>query len=124
MSVFEPNSPNFLGVVIFCFHLKKTAAEAHRMLSSTYGEAVLSKRTCREWFQRFKSDDFDVEDHYGGGKQKIFDSVEGNCAPYKLKPRDVERRFFACKELLASKRESERVFTSHCEWRRKMGPLR
>ena len=32
------------------------------MLSNTYGEAALNEGTCREWFQRFKSGDFDVED--------------------------------------------------------------
>jgi len=42
--------------------MKKSAAKAHRMLSNTYGEAAISERTCREWFQRFKNDDFDVED--------------------------------------------------------------
>ena len=36
------------------------------MFSSTYGEAALNERTCRDWFQRFKLDDFDVEDWYGG----------------------------------------------------------
>jgi len=46
MSVFEPNSRHLREVLIFCFHLKKTAAEAHRMLSSIYGEAALSERTC------------------------------------------------------------------------------
>ena len=40
MSVLEPNSRHLRKVLIFCFHLKKTAAEAHRMLSSTYGEAT------------------------------------------------------------------------------------
>ena len=45
MSVFEPNSLQMREVLIFCFHSKKTASEAHRMLSSTYGEAALSKRT-------------------------------------------------------------------------------
>ena len=55
MSVFEPNSRHFREVLIFCFHLKKTAAEARRMLSSTYSEDALSERTCREWFQRFRS---------------------------------------------------------------------
>ena len=30
--------------------MKKSAAEAHRMLSNTYGEAAISERTCREWF--------------------------------------------------------------------------
>ena len=60
-------------VLIFCFRLKKTAAEAHRMLSSTYGEAAFDERTCREWFQRFKSGDFDVDDRHGGGKDNIFE---------------------------------------------------
>ena len=62
MSVFELNSRNLWEVLISCFHLKKTVAEAHRILSSTYVEAALSERTCREWFQRFKSGNFDVED--------------------------------------------------------------
>jgi len=46
--------------------MKKSAAEAHRMLSNTYGEAAISERTCREWFQRFKNGDFDVEDRHSG----------------------------------------------------------
>ena len=37
---------------MFCFHLNKTAAEVPRMLSSTYGKAALSERTCHEWFPR------------------------------------------------------------------------
>ena len=48
MSVFKLNSRHLREVLIFCFHLNKTAAEAHRMLSSTYGEAALGERTCRE----------------------------------------------------------------------------
>ncbi|EGI65401.1 Mariner Mos1 transposase, partial [Acromyrmex echinatior] len=62
-------------VLIFCFNMKKPAAEAHRMLSNTYGEAAISERTCREWFQRFKDGDFDVEDH-SGGREKVFEDEE------------------------------------------------
>ena len=43
------------------------------MLLSTSGQAARSERTCREQFQHFKSDDFDVEDRYGGRKEKIFE---------------------------------------------------
>ena len=75
MSVFEPNS-YLRKVLIFCFHLKKTATEAHRMLSSTYGEAALNERTCCEWFQPFKSGDFDFEDRHGDEKEKIFEDSE------------------------------------------------
>ena len=74
MSIFEPNSRHFWEVLIFYFHSKKTAAD--RMLSNTYGEAVLSERTCCKWFQRFKSVDFDVEDRHGGGEEKIFEDLE------------------------------------------------
>ena len=55
--------------------MKKPAAEAHRMLSNTYGKAI-SERTCREWFQRFKNDDFDVEDRHSDGREKIFEDAE------------------------------------------------
>ena len=51
-------------------------AEAHRMLSSTYGQAALTKRMCREWFQCFKSSDFDLKDRHGGEKEKIFEDSE------------------------------------------------
>ncbi|GFX65701.1 uncharacterized protein TNCV_4093931 [Trichonephila clavipes] len=59
MSAYEPNSRHLREVLIFCFNMKKSAAEAHRMLSNTYGEAAIRERTCREWFQRFKNGDFD-----------------------------------------------------------------
>ena len=76
MSVFKTNSRHLLEVLIFCFHLKKTTTSAYRMLLSTYGEAPLGERTCREWFQRYKSGDYNVEDRYGGGKEKIFQHSE------------------------------------------------
>ena len=60
MSVYEPNSRHLREVLIFCFNMK-SAAEAHRMLSNTYGEAAISERTCRELFQRFKNGNFDVQ---------------------------------------------------------------
>ena len=76
MSLFKPNSRHLWEDLIFCVHLKKTATELHRMLSSTYDEAALSERTCREWFPRLKSGDFDVEDRHNGGKEKIFVETE------------------------------------------------
>ena len=74
MSVYEPNSRHLREVLIFCFNMKKSAV--HRMLSNTYGEAVISERTCREWFQRFKNGDFDVEDRHSGGREKVFEDAE------------------------------------------------
>jgi len=42
--------------------LKKSAAEAHRLLVEAYGDAALSERSCCDWFQKFKNGEFDVED--------------------------------------------------------------
>ena len=132
------------------------------MLSSSYGEAALNEKTCRESFQRFKSGDSDVEDRHDGGKKNIFEDSkleallaedscqiqeelgeslgmtqnaiskclkvmgmiqkQGNWVPHELKSRDVERRLFACEQLVH--RQTEGVFTSHCDRRRKMDPLR
>ncbi|KAG5314879.1 MOS1T transposase, partial [Pseudoatta argentina] len=136
--------------------MKKSAAEAHRMLSNTYGEAI-SERTCREWFQRFKNGDFDVEDQYSGGREKVYEDAElealldqdscqnqeelarslgvtqqaiskrlkvmgmiqkqGNWVPYELKPRYVERRLFACEQLLEKRKGFlHRIVTGDEKW--------
>jgi len=56
--------------------MKKSAVEAHQMLSNTYGENAISERTCREWFQGFKNGDFDIEDRHDSGREKIFKDAE------------------------------------------------
>ncbi|GBP68848.1 Methionine aminopeptidase 1D, mitochondrial [Eumeta japonica] len=49
---------------------------AHRLLVEAYNEAALSERTCHEWFQKFKNDDFDVEDKDRSGRPKIYVDAE------------------------------------------------
>ena len=49
--------------LFFCFNLKKSAAESHRMLVETYGDNALSEITCRDWFcDQFNDDNFDLND--------------------------------------------------------------
>ena len=62
MSDFLPNSRHLQEVLIFSFHSKKTAAEAHREIQKVNGDAALSGTTCCDWFRRFKHGDFDVDD--------------------------------------------------------------
>ena len=140
MTDFVPNNRHLLEVLIFLFHSKKTAAEAHRELQKVYGNAALSEITCRDWFRRVKNRDFDVDDRSREGRPKIFEDTEletlldedacqaqeelalvlrfthqanfkrlralgmiqkqETWVPYDLKPRDVERRFFICEQLL------------------------
>jgi len=46
---------------LFCFNLKKSAAESHRMLVEAYDDNALSE-TSRDWFRRFNDDNFDLSD--------------------------------------------------------------
>ena len=41
------------------------------MLVETYGEAVLSERSCCEWFQKFKNDEFHIEGKERSGRPKV-----------------------------------------------------
>ena len=143
MSVYEPNSRHLREVLIFCFNMKKSATEAHRMLSNIYGEAAISERTCREWFNASRTmiltskTGIAVKErrfskmqnwrHYlsktrvkikelarslGITEQAISKRLkamgmiqkQGNWVLYELKPRDVERRLFACEQLLERQR--------------------
>lgn len=63
-------------MLILCFHLKKTAAESHRMLVEAFGEQVATVKTCERWFQRFKSGDFDVKDKERCGAPKRYEDAE------------------------------------------------
>jgi len=48
MSSFESNKRHLRELLIYFFNLKKSAAAAHRLLVEAYGDAALSKRSCRE----------------------------------------------------------------------------
>lgn len=52
----------------FCFKLKKTAAETHRMLTEAFGESALSQARTFEWFKRFKEGRESVEDDKHSGR--------------------------------------------------------
>ena len=47
--------------LLFCFNLKKSAAESHRMLVEAYVDNTLSE-TSRDWFRQFNNDNFDLSD--------------------------------------------------------------
>ena len=76
MSDFVPNNRHLRKVLIFFFHSKKTATEAHQELQKVYGVAALSETTCRDWFCRFKDGDSDVDDRPREGRPKTFEDAE------------------------------------------------
>jgi len=76
MSEFIPKKLNLREVLLHYFILKKSAAETHRLLVNIYGEHAPLKTSCKEWFRRFNSDDFDVRDKERKGAPKKFEDAE------------------------------------------------
>ena len=76
MSSFEPHKRHLRDPLIYYFNFKKSAAEAHRLLAETYGETALSEKSCREWFQKFKNGEFDIEDKERSGRPKVYEDAE------------------------------------------------
>lgn len=75
MSNFEPENADLRVSLRFCFLLKKSASESYRMLVEAYGGQYLSERRCQEWFQRFKSGNFSVENEERGRPSKKFEDT-------------------------------------------------
>ncbi|KAG5313071.1 MOS1T transposase, partial [Pseudoatta argentina] len=76
MSIFVPNKVYLRGILLHYFIQKKSAAEAHRIFVQTYGDNALSDTTCRDWFRRFKNNDFQLEDKERSGAPKKFQDKE------------------------------------------------
>ena len=53
-----------------------SATEVHRILVETYGDNVLLDTTCRDWFRRFKNNDFKLEGKEHSGAPKKFEDKE------------------------------------------------
>ena len=88
MSSFVPTNYDLRTALVFCYHLKKTAAESHQMLVEAYGEHARGKTQCFEWFKKFKSGNFDVRNEDRGKPPKKFEDWDQKSVIYYelLKP--------------------------------------
>lgn len=76
ISSFVPAKEHLREALLFCFRLKKSAAESHRLLLEAYGENAASSTTCKEWLRWFSSGDFDTADKLHPGQPEKFEDVE------------------------------------------------
>ena len=76
MSSFVPSKSHLRHSLLFLFHQKKKAAEAHRLPVETYVEHAPVIRTCETWFRQFKSGDFDLTDNEHSGAAKTLEDEE------------------------------------------------
>lgn len=62
--------------MLFCFKLKKNAAEATEMINSAWGDDSVGASTVRKWFARFREKNFCLEDDPRPGAEKKFEDEE------------------------------------------------
>ena len=55
--------------------LHKSAAETYRVLVDAYGNNVSSERSCREYFQQFRNNNFDFKEEEHAGAPKKFEEL-------------------------------------------------
>ena len=72
MSAFVANKVYLWGILLHYYIQNKSVAETHRIFVETYGDNALSDMTCRDWFRRFKNNDFKLEDKERFGVSKKF----------------------------------------------------
>ena len=73
-STFVPNKVYLRGILLHYFIQNKPVAEAHRFLFETCDENALSDTTCKDWFRRFKHNDFKLEHKERSGAPKKFEN--------------------------------------------------
>ncbi|GFX67179.1 mariner Mos1 transposase [Trichonephila clavipes] len=76
MSNFMPPNHDLRTALIFCYHLKKNAAESYQMLIEAYGDNALSRAQCYRWFEEFQYGDFDVRNEERSRPPKKFEDAE------------------------------------------------
>lgn len=76
MSSFVPTKHHLREALLFCFHLKKSAAASHELLLEAYGSHAPSISSCQFWIRRFKCGDFITEDKERSGQPKKFEDAE------------------------------------------------
>ncbi|GFX08716.1 histone-lysine N-methyltransferase SETMAR [Trichonephila clavipes] len=64
----ESDKQHFRHILLFYYRKGKNAVQARKKLTEVYLEGVLTVRKCQNWFVKFRSGNFDVEDAPRSGR--------------------------------------------------------
>lgn len=64
----ENQKQHFRHILLFYYRKGKNAVQARKKLCDVYEEDLLTERLCQNWFAKFCSDNFDIEDAPRFGK--------------------------------------------------------
>ena len=59
--------------ILYEFQQGRNATEACRNLLKVFGEGTVSDRTCRRWYEKFETGDFDLSDKPRSGRPFLID---------------------------------------------------
>ena len=59
--------------ILYEFQQGRNATEACRNLLKVFGEDTVSDRTCRRWYEKFETGDFDLSDKPRSGRPSLID---------------------------------------------------
>ncbi|GFW45806.1 histone-lysine N-methyltransferase SETMAR [Trichonephila clavipes] len=64
----ESDKQHFRHILLFSYRKGKNAVQARKKLTDVHGEGVLTVCQCQNWFAKFRSGNFDVEDAPHSGR--------------------------------------------------------
>ena len=60
--------------ILYEFQQGRNGTEAYRNLLKMFGEGTVSDRTCRRWYEKFETGDFDLSDKPRSGRPSLIDN--------------------------------------------------
>ncbi|GFU33967.1 histone-lysine N-methyltransferase SETMAR [Trichonephila clavipes] len=87
----ESDKQHFRHILLFYYKKGKNNVQVRKKLTNVYGEGVLTVRQCQNWFAKFRSGNFDVEDAPRSGRpvEADKDAIKAN---RRITTRDIEFR--------------------------------
>ncbi|GFV92352.1 histone-lysine N-methyltransferase SETMAR [Trichonephila clavipes] len=64
----ESDKQHFRHILLFYYRKGRNAVQVRKKLTDVYGESVLTVCQCQNWFAKFRSGNFDVEDAPRSGR--------------------------------------------------------
>lgn len=63
-------------LLLHFFNMRETVSYCFASLFNVYGDQVLTEKTCKRWFKRFESGNFDLNDENRSGRGKKFEDAK------------------------------------------------
>lgn len=72
--MFIPSKEHIRHVILYEFLKRSSASATAKSIQKTYGDGVVTERTCRRWFSRFKNGNYNLQDESRVGRPRGLDS--------------------------------------------------